>query len=1030
MDEEILSLKEGGQYQDALRLVQERVASSEQEFGPDHMQTAVWLNQLGMLCNLVGDYDGAEQAFLRSLEIKQKAKKPNAPAVAVSLLHVGDLYVTKGEYARAAPLLQQARDIREKALGPDHPDVAPVLAGQGRLKMFVGDYVEAEALNQRALEMSARAYGPDHWRVAACLDNLAEIRRHMGDLPTAEALLQRALAVREKSPRPDHPLLAREWNNLALIAVMQGKYAQAESRFTTALGVYARSVGTRHPAAAQAMSNLAGLYMTLGDYPRSEALQRQALEILESTYGPNHLRVALAVEKMGALRAAAGDYAASLQRYRDALDIIQKTVGAGHLEAANCLDGMGAARYALGDYPEAGDCYRRALRIREQALGETNIHVAPSLLNLARLSQTIGELGQAQTLALRALRIFESSYGPTHPRVAACFDSLATLRGALHDYPGAFEYGLKAQTVNQTVLDQVMEIPSEDLKLGYLAGREQSLHRFISLVAEHLAEQPAAVRSVFDMWLKRKGLVLESQKRFYEGLLDREDPGVLKTFHELERVRSRMSTLAFSPAERDNPETFRRQMEALERDKETLIQQLTRLSRAFALQRRFVAADAAAIAAALPARTALVEFARINTFNFGARSRRERWLPARYLAFVLHAGRAGDVRMLDLGNAAAIDAAVARLKTDLAAGHKGQENADASARRLHDLVFDPVARELGSIREVFIAPDGNLNLIPFEVLRQPGSRYLIEDYTFNYVAAGRDILAFRQIASRTGAALLMGDPDFDLAAAQREPALKASGGVDRRPDGQARQADTVRGLRFERLPGTRDEILAIRGLFGKSETESYLGAEALEEVLRTHGSPRILHLATHGFFLEDAERPDVTEVEETMGGRGIVEADAPDPEAGAPAAARVQNPLLRSGIALAGANSMAGDAPAGAGIVTAEKIIGLNLWGTEMVVLSACETGLGDVRTGEGVYGLRRAFSQAGAKSVVMSMWSVPDAETRELMTEFYRGIQSGSLNRCQALRQAVLKEMTVVRHRYGTPHPLYWGAFLFMGEP
>jgi CHAT domain-containing protein len=176
------------------------------------------------------------------------------------------------------------------------------------------------------------------------------------------------------------------------------------------------------------------------------------------------------------------------------------------------------------------------------------------------------------------------------------------------------------------------------------------------------------------------------------------------------------------------------------------------------------------------------------------------------------------------------------------------------------------------------------------------------------------------------------------------------------------------------------------------------------------------------------------EAEDLLDDRGLLGSEVALPEApAAGAAVRVQDPLLRSGIALAGANrSMAGDADARSseGIGTAEKILGLKLWGTEMVVLSACETGLGEVRTGEGEYGLRRAFAEAGAKSVVMSMWSVPDAETRELMIEFYRGVQSGDMNRSEALRQAELKQMRMVQQRYGRPHPFYWGAFVFMGEP
>jgi CHAT domain-containing protein/tetratricopeptide (TPR) repeat protein len=1036
VDEEFLALKEQGNFQDAVRLARERVAQSENESGLDHLQTAIWLNQLGQLHSLLADYDQAEQAYLRSLEIKQKAKRPSNLNIAVSLLNLGDLYVIKGDYARAEPLLQQARELREKALGVNHPDVAPCLASLGRLKMFTGDYGAAEALNQRALAMSEQALGPDHWRVAACLDNLSEIRKYLGDLPEAEALSRRALAIREKAARPDSPLLARNLNNLASLQVVMGRYSQAEALYKRALEVYGRSFGAEHPAAAQCLSNLAGLYRTLGNYQRSEQLQRQALDILEKSYGTYHPRVAWAVEKMGGLYAASGDSRQSLQRYRQALDITEKTVGPEHPEAANCLDGMGWAYYALGNYAEAADCYRRALAIREKALGAAHVKVAHSLFYLATLSHATGDYGEAETLYTRTLGIYEKALGPNHPKVAVCFDSLSTLRGALNDYPGAFAFGLKAQAVNQVVLDQVMDIPSEELKIKYLTTKEQSLHTFLSLVSRHMGGQAPAVKSAFETWVKRKGLVLESQKRLYEGLIYYEDPEALKIFQELERVRARLSTLAFSQPEKENLDAYRKRMEDLEREKERLVDQLTRLSRAFALQKKFVLADAEAIARALPGQATLIEFARVNTFNFGAKGRRGRWLPARYLAFVLHAGKGGEVRLVDIGDAAEIDAAVARLKTEVeakrGAPHYGAKD---PSQRLYDLVFRPITPELGSAREIFISPDGNLNLIPFEVLRGPGERFLIEDYNFNYLAAGRDLLSFNEIKSGVGPTLLMGDPDFDLEEEKKESVLKKLALKSPSREGQARRSVEMLGLQFSRLPGTREEVLAIRELFGKNETESYLGEDALEEVLRARGTPRILHMATHGFFLEDAKRPEVSETEDLMDDRGLVGAEAPGPAPVAVAgpARGVKNPLLRSGIALAGANramAESGDAPGSEGIVTAEKILGLKLWGTEMVVLSACETGLGEVRTGEGVYGLRRAFTQSGAKSVVMSMWSVPDAETKELMIEFYRGAQSGKMNRCQALRQAALRQMAVVKQRYGYPHPFYWGAFVFMGEP
>ena len=214
---------------------------------------------------------------------------------------------------------------------------------------------------------------------------------------------------------------------------------------------------------------------------------------------------------------------------------------------------------------------------------------------------------------------------------------------------------------------------------------------------------------------------------------------------------------------------------------------------------------------------------------------------------------------------------------------------------------------------------------------------------------------------------------------------------------------------------------------GRKQSENYMGKEALEETFMNTTGPEILHLATHGFFLNDRKSPG--------SGRGWQAADLLAMDDNSPnlieGKINVENPLLRSGILLAGAKRslISGNAGNNDGIVTAAEILGLNLHGTKMVVLSACDTGLGEVKSGEGVFGLRRAFTQAGAKSLVMSLWKVPDRETKELMVQFYRNIKSGTMNRCQALRQAILDQMKIVQQRYGYANPRYWGAFVFMGE-
>ena len=312
-----------------------------------------------------------------------------------------------------------------------------------------------------------------------------------------------------------------------------------------------------------------------------------------------------------------------------------------------------------------------------------------------------------------------------------------------------------------------------------------------------------------------------------------------------------------------------------------------------------------------------------------------------------------------------------------------------------------------------MSPDGSLNLIPFEVLQDDKGRYLIETHTFRYVSAGRDIAGYGMIKEKGQKAILMGDPDFDLAAGNTSPDKETKVALSR----------SMKGINFSRLPGTKKEVEAIASILGSSASLTYTGKAATESVLTQSKSPRILHLATHGFFLSDQDWSSM--MDEKSRGIKIIVKDKDIPKK----PIRIENPFLRAGLALAGANNSLAQEGATEGILTAEKILSLNLRGTDMVVLSACETGVGDVKNGEGVYGLRRAFTQAGAKSLVMSMWEVPDVETKELMVNFYRNLQAGKMNRAEALRQAALKQRQTVKARYGKDNPYYWAAFVFLGE-
>ncbi|MCK4793667.1 MAG: CHAT domain-containing protein, partial [Desulfobacteraceae bacterium] len=328
--------------------------------------------------------------------------------------------------------------------------------------------------------------------------------------------------------------------------------------------------------------------------------------------------------------------------------------------------------------------------------------------------------------------------------------------------------------------------------------------------------------------------------------------------------------------------------------------------------------------------------------------------------------------------------------------------------------FAPLESSLGSRTSIFVSPEGQLSLLPFEILPCPDGKYVIEKFSISYLSSGRDLLKFKKRAEPTDWALVMADPDFELSTQEstgRKNGTSIESSIAFVAPEPARGVSSCLDVPFKPLHHSKEEAESIsRTLREKAELDvrAYYGGDALEEVLKSMASPPgILHLATHGYFCEDVDLATSKFLE---------------------------NPLLRCGLALAGANrlmdeSQKGDSQTEDGVLTAFEASGLNLIGTELVTLSACETGVGEVKSGEGVYGLRRAFQHAGARTILMSLWKVPDKETRELMDHFYKNWLTGQ-TKMEALRQAALKVLNACRAKYGAAHPQLWGGFVLTGNP
>jgi CHAT domain-containing protein len=766
----------------------------------------------------------------------------------------------------------------------------------------------------------------------------------------------------------------------------EGRYREALELAAQVCELARQHLGETHPDSATSLSNLAALYDDTGDYQRAESLFRQALEIRRQALGKGH-----------------PDYAASL----------------------NNLAGL---YYAKGDFARAEPLSRQASDICRQVLGDSHPDYAASLSSQVALYSAAGDYARAEPLCRQASDILLRVVGESHPDYAQSLNNLAMLYVAQGRALEAFDLMCRVPAIDERILGQVFTIGSDSQRLAYLRSIQVNLDCFLSLVSRHLADSRPAIQAALEVVLRRKALGAEASLALRGAILSGRYPHLQSQLRLLALLRGVIARKSLDgPCEGEDPAA----LVQLQSDSERLEQALSRQIPEMKLEEQIQKANRRAIALHLDEGIALVEFVRFDVFNFHAvPARGERWWqPAHYLAFVLPAGEPDNVQMIDLGEAEPID----RLIADFRAGITGdaeqrrgmkvvaQPSADATAdtpaldegSQLREKVFEPLRRVLRGRTRLLLAPDGELTRLPFEVL--PGDANggrLIDSYQISYVSTGRDVLRFG--AATSGQAtdpLVVGDPDFDLSAST--PAATASSPTTAPlPVGRCSR-DLDRGRRCERLPGTRVEAVRIARALG---VEPWLDAKVLEGGLKQVRSPRLLHLSTHGFFLHNQEADPNQEARDLATGSF-------DRLAGL----RLENPLLRSGLILAGSNTWqtGGQLPPEAEdcMLTAEDVTGLDLLATELVVLSACETGVGEIHVGEGVFGLRRAFVVAGARTLVMSLWKVPDQQTQELMIDFYRRLLTG-VPRADALRQAQLQ----LKSRY--PDPYFWGAFICQGEP
>ena len=851
---------------------------------------------------------------------------------------------------------------------------------------------------KRGLEIIEQIYGPKHPKAFDFLYNLAKWNRILCRFDKAKAYLDRSLIIADDFADRRPGIIANLYCELGILFYRQARYDSAIYYLEKSRRLYVQK-NSNPERIAYAINNLANVYNSQGRYREAEEQYKKSAVIRLNAFGPDWQHLGEPLNNLGGLCATLERYPEAERYYKHALFVRTNHYGSDWHDLVYSLNGLGEVYLAQKRYNEAHSLFMRALEICQKSFGNRHSKVSDCYRSLADLARCQGRFSMADSLYHQALAINEGIYGPDHPVLAEDYRCLARNCASLGNYETSLFYFEKMLKGMRCFFEHVFPAASIEQKMKFISEYPLIDYSLLSLAVHHGSDE--IIRSALEMVLRGEAFVVDVLSDEGRIANDSDDPKLRKLLDKLSDVYGALSSMTlagpvyFDPFEyQDSLEYLSVLKDSLEAVKSTLCNQENSGIISFG-------AGLSDIGRCLGKNEVLWEYIYYEPYDFDLIGNEpERTRPGRYLAFVL-TGQ-GQVLIHDLGEAKKTDSLIIVARDKLydaginlypALTRESEAELNRITSQIYNLVFAPLEAGLDGRDNILVSPDGQLNLIPFEILPCRGGKYAVENYTISYLSSGRDLLKFDERDWESDWVLLMADPDFNLNRNENQKPTNRSHGL--------------RDIAARSISNTQVEAESIADMIKMMRYASireYYGENALEDVFKEmESSPAVIHIATHPFF--DATIPDTKR-------------------------SFYQNPLLHMGIKLAGGNRFGeNQGNEEDGILTAFEISGLNLTDVELAVLSACETGVGMIINGEGVFSLRRAFQLAGAQAVLMSLWQVPDRETCELMVDFYRN-WLGGMSKRNAFRWSILNMIKNLRDEYDMAHPFYWGAFVLTGNP
>lgn len=966
---------------DALQLAQRAADIAKEKWGEDNASYAASLDQMAKINTSLRRIEDALELSMKVLELRTNVLGRDHPDYVSSLINLGYLYWVKGDYFKAEPLYSEANFIRERTLGREHPDYIKTLESFASISFYSGYYEKAVQLYLDVLNIREKTQGKQNPEYAATLNTLATLYNIKGNYEKAEPLQLEALKIRESTLGKEHPAYATSMDNLASLYLNKGDYIKAEPLYLAAKAIREKVLGKQSIGYAASLNNLSVLYSKKSEYSKAEPLLWEAMEIREKNYGKEHPEYARGLHNLAIFYSDMKAYAKAEPLFLEVISIQESILGKEHRDFLISLGDLGALYYHTKDYLKAELFISEAKEIQRKILGKEHPDYTKSLNNLALVYQVTNRIHESANLIL------------------------------------------ELEELERRSIERAAVYSSESQMAAFLNTFTNSTSHFYSFTQKYNSLELS--RTGFNNVLFLKGLVLENAQRLSLAVTE-SDSLARETFRRWQGCRRRLAN------EYAKPIADRRYISEVEAEAEGYEKSLIRNLPAFNEMRHIPRWQE--VRDRLQPGEVVVEFIHYRYFTPNPTD------STMYAALVLLPGDAAP-SFLPLFEEKQLQRLLYRpgLSEEIIVKDLYGNSLD-----LLRLLWQPLEPFLRDAETVYYSPSGLLHrLNPAALLDESGtsvskgrrwvrfisSRELVSgrlaDQSFAQSSpAGR--MAANRAVDPLPSAVILGGITYEMDSlafvaanpfplADNTPALAPKDG-DFRYIATEQTYGTRGGAEEEwrPLPNSGIEADEVSALLRKAGFSSevlkgyYASEEQLKQIGTRGNSPRILHIATHGFaFPDPAKEPS----------RGFRDFE--------PNYKLLEDPMLRTGLLLAGSNYYWKNkrplTNREDGVLVAFEVRDLNLQNTELVVLSACQTGLGDIVNTEGVYGLQRAFRIAGAKFLIVSLWRVPDKQTQELMQLFYENWAKKQ----ESLRDAFANAQEAMQKKY--PNPFLWAGFVLV---